>query len=187
MGITKLFHLNSNFENLRWIAGALSVGIASAVMGITKTVHPPAGATALLAATTPDITELGWYLVALILLGSTLMVAVACVLNNIQRQFPMYWWTPMDLSRPKTGDIERVDEDGRVEGSDASTGSSNYSYGKHDKAHIMIDESHIYIPEFLSLDAEERSMLEILRNKLEERLRVTRSQDTDETKVYDSL
>lgn len=185
MGITKLFHLNSNFENLRWIAGALAVGIASAVMGITKTVHPPAGATALLAATSPEMTELGWYLVALILLGSTLMVAVACVLNNIQRQFPMYWWTPMDLSKPKACDIERVDKNGEVEGSNASTGST-YTYEKHDKDSILIEGGQIYIPASLSLDSEEHSMLEILRSKLEERLRVTKTQDTDETKNQDS-
>jgi hypothetical protein len=184
VGITKLFQLNSNFENLRWIAGALSVGIASAVMGITKTVHPPAGATALLAATTPDITNLGWFLVPLILLGSSLMVGVACVLNNIQRQFPMYWWTPVSLSRPKTGDIEKVNEKGEIEDSD---GSGFYGYMKHDKASIMIDGSHIYVPAWISLDNEEQSMLEILRGKIAERLRVTSSRDTDETQVEDSL
>lgn len=46
VGVTKLFQLSSNFENIRWIAGALAVGLTSAFMGFTKTVHPPAGATA---------------------------------------------------------------------------------------------------------------------------------------------
>jgi hypothetical protein len=110
VGITKFFQLNSNFENLRWVAGALSVGITSAFMGFTNTIHPPAGATALLAATTPEITELGWFLVPLILLGSVLLVAVGCITNNIQRQFPIYWWTAADLSRPNGDDIERQDE-----------------------------------------------------------------------------
>jgi CBS-domain-containing membrane protein len=90
VGITKLFQLNSDFENLRWVAGALSVGLTSAFMGLTNTIHPPAGATALLAATTPEITELGWFFLPLILLGSVLLVAVGCVTNNIQRQFPIY-------------------------------------------------------------------------------------------------
>ncbi len=98
--ITKLFHLlpDSKFEQLRWLAGALSVGAASVVMSITKTVHPPAGATALLAATDSTITGLGWWLLALILLGSMLMLTSALIINNIKRQFPMYWWTPMDLA-----------------------------------------------------------------------------------------
>lgn len=46
VGVTKLFQLSSDFDNLRWIAGALAVGLTSAFMGFTKTVHPPAGATA---------------------------------------------------------------------------------------------------------------------------------------------
>ncbi|CAG8980928.1 hypothetical protein HYALB_00003786 [Hymenoscyphus albidus] len=97
VGVTKLFQLNSNFESLRWMAGALAVGLSSAFMGFTKTVHPPAGATALLTSTSPEITRLSWFLIPLILLGSTLMVSVACILNNIQRQFPLYWWTPLSL------------------------------------------------------------------------------------------
>ena len=98
--ITKLFHLlpDSDFEKLRWLAGALSVGAASVVMSITKTVHPPAGATALLAATDTTITGLGWWLLPLILLGSMLMLTSALVINNIMRQFPMYWWTAVDLA-----------------------------------------------------------------------------------------
>lgn len=98
--ITKLFHLlpDQRFNQLRWLAGALSVGAASVVMSLTKTVHPPAGATALLAATDVAITELGWWLVALILLGAMLMLTSALIINNINRQFPMYWWTPVDLA-----------------------------------------------------------------------------------------
>ena len=58
VGITKIFALlpPERFLDLRWLAGALAVGASSAVMSMTKTVHPPAGATALLAATTPEIT-----------------------------------------------------------------------------------------------------------------------------------
>jgi CBS-domain-containing membrane protein len=66
-------------------------------MGITKTVHPPAGATALLAATDPGISRMGWFLLPFVLLCSILMLCCALVVNNIQRQFPMYWWTPVDL------------------------------------------------------------------------------------------
>jgi CBS-domain-containing membrane protein len=98
--ITKLFHLlpDHRFEQLRWLAGALSVGAASVVMSMTKTVHPPAGATALLAATDSAFTDLGWWLLPLVLLGSMLMLTSALIINNIMRQFPMYWWTPVDLA-----------------------------------------------------------------------------------------
>jgi len=184
VGMTKLFHLNPDFENLRWVAGALSVGLASAFMGLTKTIHPPAGATALLAATTPEITELGWNLVPLILLGSVLLVAVGCVTNNIQRQFPVYWWTSADLSRPKEDDIERQAEGDRkdVEVPEESTYEKELAKAR---PHIMINDKHIVIPDWLSLDAEERSMLEVFRLKLEEGLSITGSRDTEETHVED--
>ncbi|RFU25114.1 hypothetical protein B7463_g11226, partial [Scytalidium lignicola] len=170
-GITKLFHLNSNFENLRWIAGALAVGISSAFMGITNTVHPPAGATALLAATSDEITELGWFLLPLVLLGSVLMLAVACVLNNIQRKFPMYWWTPVDLQQLRKWDVEeggqaRVEEKG---GSDyGATRESHDEFMKGLGPQFLITGEHIHVPDGISLDSEEKAMLEILRSKLQE-------------------
>lgn len=101
VGITKLFHLlpEARFEDLRWLAGALSVGCASTVMGMTKTVHPPAGATALLAATSADITDLGWWLLALVVLAAMLMLVSAMIVNNLYKRFPLYWWTPVDLAK----------------------------------------------------------------------------------------
>lgn len=180
VGVTKLFQLNSDFENLRWIAGALSVGITSAFMGLTNTIHPPAGATALLAATTPEITELGWFFLPLILLGSVLLVAVGCVTNNIQRQFPIYWWTGADLGRRKGNDIERQ---GGKEGKDEGTneGSPNKKESPEQRPHIMINDLYISIPDWLSLDEDEISTLEVLRTKLREGppgLENTSSRDT---------
>lgn len=100
VGITKLFlHIPPDrFEQLRWLVGALTVGAASVLMSVTKTVHPPAGATALLAATNLEIQELGWWLLPLVLLSAMLMLASALLLNNAAgRRFPIYWWTPVDL------------------------------------------------------------------------------------------
>ncbi|PMD51831.1 HPP family protein-like protein [Hyaloscypha bicolor E] len=184
VGITKLFQLNSNFENLRWVAGALSVGITSAFMGFTNTIHPPAGATALLAATTPEITELGWFLIPLILLGSVLLVAVGCVTNNIQRQFPIYWWTPVDLCRPNGVDIEKQ---GQVGENDTGVleGSPCEKRSTAGRPHIMVSDRLISIPDWLSLDSEERWMLEVLRSKLREGLGSTSSRVTEGTLVHD--
>ncbi|EXJ74582.1 uncharacterized protein A1O5_02878 [Cladophialophora psammophila CBS 110553] len=100
VGITKLFLLlpPNRFEDLRWLAGALSVGCASIAMSFTKTIHPPAGATALLAATNVEIQDLGWWLLPLVLLAAMLMLASALVVNNFSgRRYPVYWWTPVDL------------------------------------------------------------------------------------------
>lgn len=110
VGITKLFALlpSNRFEDLRWLAGALAVGAASVVMSITKTVHPPAGATALLAATNIEIQVLGWWLLPLVLLAAMLMLASALVSNNLAgRRFPIYWWTPVDLKALR---VERQQE-----------------------------------------------------------------------------
>ncbi|KAK0119141.1 hypothetical protein ONS95_008003 [Cadophora gregata] len=183
VGITKLFKLNSDFENLRWIAGALSVGLSSAAMGITKTIHPPAGATALLASTSPDIEKIGWMLVPLIILGSALMLAVACVVNNIQRTFPVYWWTPVDLNRPKKGDVEEQTEKEVKDENAESSSFDDYIQGRDGK--IVIDGERIVIPRWLSMDAEERVMLEILRQKLREGelLENTTTRDTSQTHV----
>jgi hypothetical protein len=188
VGITKLFQLNSNFENLRWVAGALAVGLSSAFMGFTNTIHPPAGATALLAVTTPEITELGWFLVPLILLGSVLLVAVGCVTNNIQRQFPVYFWTAADLSRPnKEGDIERQDCESGGDGTGIGVinGSPCEKESIEGRPHIMITDRHISIPDWLPLDEEEKSMLEMFRSKLMEDLGSTSSRVTDGTFVHD--
>lgn len=100
VGITKLFeHLPPNrFDELRWLIGAIAVAVASIIMSVTKTVHPPAGATALLAATNVEIQVLGWWLLPLVLLGAMLMLVSAMLLNNIAgRRYPVYWWTPVDL------------------------------------------------------------------------------------------
>lgn len=185
VGITKLFKLNPDFENLRWVAGALSVGLASVAMGVTKTIHPPAGATALLASTSPDIEKLGWFLVPLIILGSSLMLAVACVVNNIQRQFPQYWWTPVSFDRPAKGDVE-----GQEKGTDAgkvkeSESESGDDYVEGFDGRVVIDGENIAIPSWLSLDAEERNMLEVLRGKLREGegMVQTTSRGSDDTHV----
>lgn len=79
-------------------------------MGLTNTIYPPAGATALVAATSPEVTDLGWYLVPLVLLGSVASLLVACVVNNVQRQFPVYWWTKSDLAalQEVNQDVEKM-------------------------------------------------------------------------------
>lgn len=177
--ITKLFALlpQARFEDLRWLAGALAVGVSSVVMGSTKTVHPPAGATALLAATSPEITALGWYLLALVMLGSTLMLASACIINNIHRRFPIYWWTPIDLSnslhRRASSGIEKVSQaEKEEEQSDAESGRRLSRVKTREEVHydreheIKITAKYIVVPDWLEMNDWERNILEILRERL---------------------
>lgn len=98
VSICKLFLLSNDFDSIRWVAGALACASATSAMALTKTVHPPAGATALLAVVDNGIVDLGWFFIPILLLGCAIMLACALLVNNLQRRFPVYWWTPEDLS-----------------------------------------------------------------------------------------
>ncbi len=83
------------FDSHMWLAAAASVATAIALMHATKTLHPPGGATALIAVIgSAKIHSLG-YLYALVPagLGATIMLAVALVVNNIpsSRKYPEFW------------------------------------------------------------------------------------------------
>ncbi|KAH7122432.1 HPP family-domain-containing protein [Dendryphion nanum] len=168
VGITKLFRYHQDFEKLRWLAGAVSCAVSSAVMLLTGTVHPPGGASAVLAATAPDITDMGWYFVGLVMWGTTLMLIVGLVINNIQRQFPMYWWTPIDLSIGKREDIFTMpDGNGGLErrNDDEKAGHEN----EESVRGINISAFQIRLPEDLSLNQQETQVLENLRERLRKR------------------
>ncbi|THC94458.1 hypothetical protein EYZ11_006061 [Aspergillus tanneri] len=95
--ITKLFSLipdEERFNSVRWLAASLSSAIAIVVMQITQTTHPPAGATALLPATSDAVWNLSWYFLPVTLLSSTMILAVALLVNNIQRRYPTFWIAP---------------------------------------------------------------------------------------------
>ncbi|MEF8822667.1 MAG: HPP family protein [Desulfohalobiaceae bacterium] len=78
-----------------WLAAAVAVATAIAVMHLTKTLHPPGGATALIAVIgSESIHNLG-YLYALIPAGTgaVIMLLVALLVNNIPRSryYPEFW------------------------------------------------------------------------------------------------
>ncbi|MBF0612096.1 MAG: HPP family protein [Magnetococcales bacterium] len=84
------------FGSTLWLAAALAVSLAIVAMMATRTLHPPGGATALIAVIgSPELHNLG-YLYALIpaTLGAILMLLVALIINNIplNRRYPLYWW-----------------------------------------------------------------------------------------------
>ncbi len=75
-----------------WIAAPLAVSLSIVLMQVTKTLHPPGGATALIAVTGgPAVTGLGfWYVLNPVLSGVTVLLAIALIFNNIPkgRQYP---------------------------------------------------------------------------------------------------
>lgn len=102
----------------------------------------------------------------MVLLGSVLLVTTACVMNNIQRRFPVYWWTPAELRRPEKemADVERASE--------AATEVGN---GEAAEKGIRIDAERITVPDWLGMEDEERAMLEILRTRLREGIQIASS------------
>ncbi|KZT23184.1 HPP-domain-containing protein [Neolentinus lepideus HHB14362 ss-1] len=115
--ITKLFELmpdKQRLDSIRWIAGALSAATATVVMQITGTTHPPAGATALLAAVNQEVYEIGWYYLPVVLLSSTLVLAVALLVDNIQRRYPLFWFSPAEvISAKPSEELEGKSKRGR--------------------------------------------------------------------------
>ena len=83
------------FGGQMWLASALAVATAIAVMHATKTLHPPGGATALIAVIgSTKVHELGFfYAVVPVGVGVLIMLIVALLINNIpkNRSYPEYW------------------------------------------------------------------------------------------------
>jgi CBS-domain-containing membrane protein len=86
----KLFHQDP------WLAQAVAVATAIALMHATKTLHPPGGATALIAVIGSErIHNLGFlYVLVPGTLGPLILLAVALLVNNIppSRRYPEVWF-----------------------------------------------------------------------------------------------
>jgi CBS-domain-containing membrane protein len=78
-----------------WLAAPVAVATAIAVMHATKTLHPPGGATALIAVIGgKSIHAVGyWYVLIPAGLGALILLAVALLVNNIprSRRYPEFW------------------------------------------------------------------------------------------------
>ncbi|GAA5896231.1 HPP family protein [Sporobolomyces salmoneus] len=108
--ISQLFALNDRFSepinedntivqpnswyHLTPVAYALAVAIAIFGMQVTKTVHPPGGATALIASAHRTVDGRYTYLLD-IFLAVTWMTLWSFFVNNLgRRKYPTFWWTP---------------------------------------------------------------------------------------------
>jgi CBS-domain-containing membrane protein len=78
-----------------WLASAVAVATAIALMHATRTLHPPGGATALIAVIGGEKVHALGYLYALIPVGAgaLIMLLVALAVNNIPRtrRYPEFW------------------------------------------------------------------------------------------------
>jgi CBS-domain-containing membrane protein len=80
------------------LAGALAVATTIAILQLANSLHPPAGATALIAVLGPaQVHHLGYeFVLTPVLAGSLILLAVAVVMNNLSahanRHYPTHWW-----------------------------------------------------------------------------------------------
>lgn len=76
-----------------YIAAPLAVSLSIVLMQITKTLHPPGGATALIAVTgSAELKNIGyWYVISPVLVGCLILLVGALVFNNMtsKRQYPI--------------------------------------------------------------------------------------------------
>lgn len=83
------------FGSALWLAAALGVSLAIVAMLITKTLHPPGGATALIAVIGGNkIHSLGFlYPFVPAGLGAFVLLIIALLVNNLSRnrKYPEYW------------------------------------------------------------------------------------------------
>ncbi len=84
------------FHHQMWFAAAVAVATALALMHATKTLHPPGGATALIAVIGGESVHKLGYLYAVIPtgIGASVMLLVALLVNNIpkDRRYPEFWF-----------------------------------------------------------------------------------------------
>lgn len=76
-------------------AAAAAVSLALVFMHLTRTIHPPGGATALIAVIgSGEIHQMSyWYVITPIATGALVMLVVALLSNNLSpyRRYPQYW------------------------------------------------------------------------------------------------
>ncbi|RXE48829.1 HPP family protein [Chromohalobacter israelensis] len=78
-----------------WVAAAVAVSTAILLMQLTHTLHPPGGATALIAVIgSEEVHGLAWHFALMpVAAGCTLMLSVAVLINNLarHRRYPLHW------------------------------------------------------------------------------------------------
>ncbi len=83
------------FGGVLWMAAALAVSSAIVAMLVTRTVHPPGGATALIAVIGGDkVHNLGFlYVFCPVGIGALILLIIALIFNNLpkHRKYPEYW------------------------------------------------------------------------------------------------
>lgn len=184
-GISKAFQQAPHFfANYSWVAAAVACGLSSVAMSITNTVHPPGGATAIIACTEGSVIAMGWRFPVIMLIASILMVAVACLVNNVFRQYPVFWWTPEEVGGkiPRTrqgaeGETKDEEDGGELKRVDSSQGSASdrtlqhvfsndLEYEEHGVEELHVLPYSMRVPREMHLSDEEVQVLKTIQARM---------------------
>lgn len=168
--IEKLFSLSEAGRENYWAGGALSVAISSVAMTVLNCVHPPGGASALLPCADAKVRAMGWWYLPAQLVSSVLMLAVACLVNNIIRSYPVFWWTVGTIDKhPVVVEPENIEESSvtlsRYPLVKAASELPNIQFVA-DRTTIDISDGHVLVPEGLELEGLEMEWLASLQKLL---------------------
>jgi hypothetical protein len=156
-----------------WLLAPLACGLSSAAMSLTGTIHPPGGATAVLAVTDVGLRQLGWSLIPLVAVASVIMLGVACLGGNVLRRYPLYWWSLRETGACWTSKINEVKQTERSDslGSVGSIALSVEEDRKDDSkiSTVTVSLRGVMLPPALALDQTEIDVLEGIKAKLKDR------------------
>lgn len=185
VAISKAFQTNPNFSNLQWIAAAISCATAVLAMSLTNTVHPPGGASAVLACIEPTVIDMGWWFVPCILVSISLMLGVSLINNNVMRRYPCYWWTSEEVGQRWRRQSAKDEETPSEKGSDvqryvriscaserllillSETTLHREPSGDHNASEVFISAYDLRLPPYIALRQEEIAMLRELQIRLQ--------------------
>lgn len=127
-------------------AAAVAVAVVAFLMLVTKTVHPPAGATAVLA-----VLDGNWDFVGLVMVSTVVMVVVALVWVNlgglvVGMRWPLWWWVEGEaVNKEVVVDEVVVDEV------------------------VVVTSEGVKVPEWMELGESERRVLQAVWERIVER------------------
>lgn len=132
----------------------------------------------MLAATNAQIVAMGWMYVPFVVLCTSVMLAIALVVNNIQRCYPLYWWTEGEIGvRAKVVDVEKGQRgrSGTVNSTESERTLRNGSEGgvEEDRSYVcdsgpvvVVTGHSIDLPPMLDVTAEELEVLKRMQTRL---------------------
>lgn len=184
VAISKGFQRYAIFPTINWVAAAIACATANVLMAMTNSVHPPGGATAILACIQPDIVAMGWRFVPLIVIATVLMCAVGCLMNNTLRWYPVYWWTSAEVGqayRSRETEKRKEEEKQRQQGEEeksrdlekqkgegpwSDSGRTDSTRAGAEDFAIRVGPDGISLPEGIEINQMERELLGEIRERL---------------------